>query len=182
MNTPYTACCGQLAKTPKKWLVTGVAGFTYAASSTYGDHPVLSKVGDAIGTPRSVCNINGDDKTSHDFCISNSVQANLLAATSESAESRNQVYDVALGDNTLFGQLRHNLAAYGVRLAEQPIYCDCCVGDMRNSQANINKVRRLLGYAPTYWLAKGDAVLCSAGEMMLNRRPSTWNGHRSLSS
>ena len=27
MNTPYTACCGQLAKTPKNWLVTGVAGF-----------------------------------------------------------------------------------------------------------------------------------------------------------
>ena len=27
MNTPYTACCGQLAKTPKKWLITGVAGF-----------------------------------------------------------------------------------------------------------------------------------------------------------
>ena len=27
MTTPYIACCGQLAKTPKKWLVTGVAGF-----------------------------------------------------------------------------------------------------------------------------------------------------------
>ena len=27
MNTPYTTCCGQLAKTPKKWLITGGAGF-----------------------------------------------------------------------------------------------------------------------------------------------------------
>ena len=27
MTTPYTACCGQLAKTPKKWLITGVAGY-----------------------------------------------------------------------------------------------------------------------------------------------------------
>jgi len=27
MTTPYIACCGQLAKTPKKWLITGVAGF-----------------------------------------------------------------------------------------------------------------------------------------------------------
>ena len=27
MTTPYTTCCGQLAKTPKKWLITGVAGF-----------------------------------------------------------------------------------------------------------------------------------------------------------
>ena len=27
MNTLYTACCGQLAKTPQKWLITGDAGF-----------------------------------------------------------------------------------------------------------------------------------------------------------
>jgi len=26
MNTPYTACCGQLAKTPKKRLVIRVSG------------------------------------------------------------------------------------------------------------------------------------------------------------
>jgi UDP-N-acetylglucosamine 4-epimerase len=27
VNTPYATSCGQLAKTPKKWLITGVAGF-----------------------------------------------------------------------------------------------------------------------------------------------------------
>ena len=37
MNTPYTACCGQLAKTPKKWLITGVAGFI--GSNLLGDVP-----------------------------------------------------------------------------------------------------------------------------------------------
>jgi len=26
MNTPYTTCCGQLAKSPKKWLIIGAAG------------------------------------------------------------------------------------------------------------------------------------------------------------
>jgi hypothetical protein len=26
MITPYTACCGQLAKTPKKWLIAGFIG------------------------------------------------------------------------------------------------------------------------------------------------------------
>ena len=287
MNTPYTACCGKLAKTPKKWLITGVAGFigsnlletllkldqevmgldnfatghqrnldevqrlvtpaqwarfsfiegdirsladcqracqgvdyvlhqaalgsvprsledpittngtnidgflnmlvaardagvqsfTYAASSsTYGDHPGLPKVEDTIGKPLSpyavtkyvnelyadvfarsygfatiglryfnifgprqdpegayaavvpkwtaallkgdAVYINGDGETSRDFCyIANAVQANLLAATSASAEARNQVYNVAVGDrttlNTLFGLLRDNLAAYG---------------------------------------------------------------------
>lgn len=26
MNTPYTTCCGRLAKLPKNWLIIGVAG------------------------------------------------------------------------------------------------------------------------------------------------------------
>ena len=26
MNTPYTTCSGQLAKSPKKWLIIGAAG------------------------------------------------------------------------------------------------------------------------------------------------------------
>ena len=70
--------------------------------------------------------INGDGETSRDFCyIANAVQANLLAATSESAEARNQVYNVAVGDrttlNALFGLLRDNLAAWGVSPAVQPI-------------------------------------------------------------
>jgi hypothetical protein len=37
MTTPCTACCGQLAKTPKKWLVTGVAGFI--GSNLLGNAP-----------------------------------------------------------------------------------------------------------------------------------------------
>ena len=37
MTTPYIACCGQLAKTPKKWLITGVAGFI--GSNLLGNAP-----------------------------------------------------------------------------------------------------------------------------------------------
>ena len=35
MNTPYTTCCGKLAKTPKKWLITRVAGFIGSNLSSY---------------------------------------------------------------------------------------------------------------------------------------------------
>ncbi len=35
MTTPYTACCGQLAKTPKKWLVTGITSFIGSNLSSY---------------------------------------------------------------------------------------------------------------------------------------------------
>ena len=106
--------------------------------------------------------INGDGETSRDFCyIANAVQANLLAATCESAKARNQVYNVAVGDrttlNALFGLLRDNLAAWGVSPAVQPVYRDFRAGDVRHSQADIRKAERLLGYAPTHRLAEGIA-------------------------
>ena len=83
-----------------------------------------------------VC-INGDGETSRDFCyIENVVQINLLAATTENAEARNQVYNVAMGDRTtlneLFALLRSNLAAHGVSANTQPVYRDFRAGDVRH--------------------------------------------------
>ena len=106
--------------------------------------------------------INGDGETSRDFCyIANAVQANLLAATSDSAEARNQVYNVAVGDrttlNALFGLLRDNLAAHGVKPTVQPVHRDFRPGDVRHSLADLAKAQRLLGYAPTHRLAEGVA-------------------------
>ena len=196
-----------------------VKSFTYAASSsTYGDHPGLPKVEDAIGKPLSPyavtkyvnelyadvfarcygfsaiglryfnvfgprqdpngayaavipkwtaallrgepVYINGDGETSRDFCfIANAVQANLLAATAIEPESKNQIYNVAVGDRTtlnkLFDLLRDNLASYRVSPNTQPFYRDFRSGDVRHSQADIGKAQRLLGYEPTHRLADG---------------------------
>lgn len=104
--------------------------------------------------------INGDGETSRDFCyVANAVQANLLAATTTSPESRNQVYNVAVGDRTtlndLFFQLIGNLKAHGVSETVQPFYHDFRAGDVRHSQANVTKAHRLLGYDPTHRIADG---------------------------
>lgn len=49
--------------------------------------------------------INGDGETSRDFrFIENAVQANLLAATADEA-SKNEVYNVAVGDRTTLNDL-----------------------------------------------------------------------------
>lgn len=106
--------------------------------------------------------INGDGETSRDFCyVENVVQINLLAATTGNSESVNQVYNVAVGDrttlNSLFELLRDNLAAHGVSKGVQPIYRDFRAGDVRHSQADIGKARRLLAYAPTHRLREGIA-------------------------
>ena len=198
----------------------GVRRFVYAASSsTYGDHPALPKVEDAIGRPLSpyavtkLVNelyaevfarcygmqsiglryfnifgarqdpdgayaaviprwiramlvgeevaINGDGETSRDFCyIDNAVQANLLAAVTDNALAINQIYNVAVDDRTSLNRLFHLLRdAIAIDVpaigAAVPAYHDFRPGDVRHSQADIGKARRLLGYVPTHRLADG---------------------------
>ena len=107
--------------------------------------------------------INGDGETSRDFCyIANTVQANLLSATADHPEAANQVYNVAVGDRTtlndLFRAIRDNLAWRFPHLKDlQPTYRDFRPGDVRHSQADISKARRLLGYEPSHRIAEGLA-------------------------
>ena len=104
--------------------------------------------------------INGDGETSRDFCfIENTVQANLLAATTSNPEAKNQVYNVAVNDRTtlnqLFYLLRKNLVKFNVPENVQPTYKDFREGDVRHSQADIKKACSLLGYRPSYNLDAG---------------------------
>ncbi|AXA26188.1 NAD-dependent epimerase/dehydratase family protein [Pseudomonas putida] len=106
--------------------------------------------------------INGDGETSRDFCyIENTVQANLLAATTTNEEARNQVYNVAVSGRTdlnqLFAALRKTLNDNGVQYREDPVYRDFRAGDVRHSQADIGKARRLLGYEPAFDIDNGIA-------------------------
>lgn len=103
--------------------------------------------------------INGDGETSRDFCfIDNTVQANILAATAQD-EAKNQVYNVAVGDRTtlndLFNAIKASLNANGVVYAKQPVYRDFRAGDIRHSQASIEKIKNLLGYNPKFVISQG---------------------------
>jgi UDP-N-acetylglucosamine 4-epimerase len=105
--------------------------------------------------------INGDGRTSRDFCyVANAVQANLLAATTRRRGAVNQVYNVALNERTtlneLFRLIRDLLAERHPQIAKtKPVYRDFRPGDVRHSQADIAKARRLLGYRPTHRLSEG---------------------------
>ena len=105
--------------------------------------------------------INGDGETSRDFCyIENTIQINLLAATSDNPEAVNQIYNVAVGDRTtlneLYASLCGSLAERFPQLANaKPIYRDFRAGDVRHSLANISKAKGLLGYVPQYRVGKG---------------------------
>ena len=110
--------------------------------------------------------INGDGETSRDFCyVANAVQANILAATAEKTDAKNQVYNVAVGDRTtlneLFFLLRDSLKAHGVSETAQPVYREFRAGDVRHSQADISKAHAQLGYEPQYNISSGIQVVTS---------------------
>jgi UDP-N-acetylglucosamine 4-epimerase len=105
--------------------------------------------------------INGDGETSRDFCyINNTVQMNLLAATTINNDALDQVYNVALNDRTSLNLLyqmiedRLILKVSGLK-KKKPIYKDFRSGDVRHSQANIDKAQKLLDYQPQFKISEG---------------------------
>jgi len=110
--------------------------------------------------------INGDGETSRDFCyIDNTVQINLLAATTDNDEATDQIYNVALNDRTSLNKLYQMIEERLIQKTKglekkEPIYRDFRVGDVRHSQANIDKAQALLGYQPKYMISQGmDEVM-----------------------
>ncbi len=105
--------------------------------------------------------INGDGKTSRDFCyIANTVQMNILAATTENPDAVDQVYNVALNDRTdltaLFNMIQSRLRDIKPELVKmEPTYRDFRAGDVRHSQADIAKATTLLGYEPSHRIGEG---------------------------
>jgi UDP-N-acetylglucosamine/UDP-N-acetylgalactosamine 4-epimerase len=105
--------------------------------------------------------INGDGETSRDFCyIANTIQANLLAATTDNPEATNQVYNVAVGDRTSLNELcafllKHLCERFPHLDDYRPIHREFRAGDVRHSLADIGKAARLLGYVPSHRIDAG---------------------------
>ena len=105
--------------------------------------------------------INGDGETSRDFCyIKNTIQINILAATTDNEEALDQVYNVAVGDRTTLNELydfiqEKLMARVDTLVKQEPVYRDFRAGDVRHSLADISKARGLLGYEPTHVIDEG---------------------------
>jgi len=105
--------------------------------------------------------INGDGETSRDFCyIENAIQMNILAATTKNKLAQNQVYNVAVGNNTSLNDLlkmilRDMNSLTNVLFDNQPIYREFRKGDIRHSLADISKAQTLLKYYPEFDISLG---------------------------
>ncbi len=106
--------------------------------------------------------INGDGTTSRDFCfIDNVVQANILAATTETNSSKNNIYNIAKGDRTslidLLKIIEKNLIDCNIDLKSKIVNKEFRPGDVLHSQADISKAINLLHYDPTDNIETGVA-------------------------
>jgi UDP-N-acetylglucosamine 4-epimerase len=105
--------------------------------------------------------INGDGTAGRDFCyVDNVVQANLLAASTDHAEALNQVYNVALGDQTslteLFDIVRGLVAArFPHARGAKPVYREPRRGDLKYSRADVSAAVERLGYHPAIRVKQG---------------------------
>jgi UDP-N-acetylglucosamine/UDP-N-acetylgalactosamine 4-epimerase len=105
--------------------------------------------------------IFGDGETSRDFCfVANAVQANIRAALAPD-EAQGELFNVAVGARTslaqLFALIRDGLRDHQVHYVREPVLSDFRAGDVRHSQADIGKARRLIRYAPTHDIEHGIA-------------------------
>ena len=99
--------------------------------------------------------VNGDGKTSRDFCfVANAVQANLLAATTPKVAGR--TYNIAAGARTTLNQL-HKKLRKATGSSVLPIHIAFRDGDVRHSLADISAAQTELGFRPTHNIDQGLA-------------------------
>ena len=98
--------------------------------------------------------INGDGKQSRDFTyIDNVIEANLKGMAA-SREAAGQAYNIAYGGRVFLIDLYNKLCeVLGVDI--KPIYGPDRAGDIKHSNADISKAKKLLGYDPDYSFEDG---------------------------
>lgn len=98
--------------------------------------------------------INGDGRQSRDFTyIENVIEANLKACVAPS-EAVGQAYNIAYGGREYLIDIYYGLTkALGVQV--EPIFGPDRKGDIKHSNADISKARKLLGYDPDWSFERG---------------------------
>lgn len=98
--------------------------------------------------------INGDGRQSRDFTyIENVIEANLKACVA-GKEGAGQAYNIAYGGREYLIDIYYNLtAALGIDV--EPNFGPDRAGDIKHSNADISKAKKLLGYNPDWSFDRG---------------------------
>jgi UDP-glucose 4-epimerase len=97
--------------------------------------------------------VYGDGEQSRDFTyVDNVVEANLLACMADGVAG--MVFNVGTGERRTLNDLLSSLSGIVERPLE-PEYSNARLGDVRHSQAEIEKARRFLGFEPKVGFEEG---------------------------
>jgi len=98
--------------------------------------------------------INGDGKQSRDFTyIDNVIEANLKACLAPH-EAAGQAFNIAFGGREYLIDIYYGLTE-ALRIDVEPNFGPDRAGDIKHSNADINKAKKLLGYDPDWSFEKG---------------------------
>ncbi|WP_426350444.1 SDR family oxidoreductase [Alloiococcus sp. CFN-8] len=98
--------------------------------------------------------INGDGKQSRDFTyIENVIEANLKACLA-SHEAAGNAYNIAYGGREYLIDIYNNLCK-ALDKDIQPIFGPDRTGDIKHSNADINKAQEMIGYLPSWSFEMG---------------------------
>lgn len=98
--------------------------------------------------------VNGDGKQSRDFTyVENVIEANLRACQAPH-EAAGEAFNIAYGGREYLIDIYYGLTK-SLGLDTEPIFGPERAGDIRHSNADISKARRLLGYDPDWSFARG---------------------------
>ncbi len=98
--------------------------------------------------------INGDGKQSRDFTyIDNVIEANLKACLA-SSDAAGEVFNVAYGGREFLIDIYYDLCK-ALNIEKEPNFGPDRVGDIKHSNADISKAKKLLNYNPDYNFASG---------------------------
>ena len=101
--------------------------------------------------------INGDGKQSRDFTyIDNVIEANLRACLA-SEEAAGTAFNIAYGGREYLIDIYYDLCK-ALNLDVEPNFGPDRPGDIKHSNADISKARKMLGYDPDYDFEKGIAL------------------------
>jgi UDP-N-acetylglucosamine 4-epimerase len=99
--------------------------------------------------------IDGDGEQTRDFTfVENAVQANVRAFFADKKGAVNQLYNVAVGENISVNQLYNMIASIG-NSDVKATHRETRAGDIRNSLADISKIREFLQYEPRVKVEEG---------------------------
>jgi nucleoside-diphosphate-sugar epimerases len=98
--------------------------------------------------------INGDGKQSRDFTyIENVIEANLKACMA-GKDAAGQSFNIAFGGREYLNDIYKELAE-ALKVNIEPVYGPERAGDIKHSNADISKARKLLGYDPDWSFERG---------------------------